>query len=143
MLPTYLSLLVERNFVFDQAVAQETGNSGARGNHWHALNMKRKFDCPSWLPWRRLWRGLLHVVLVTTRTDVPATHSRADAFPEIDTDHWSDMEINLRTWLRFCSWGRCANCGALYTRNMTQAEILRPDVCCNGRDGSHRDAESQ
>ena len=93
-------------------------------------------------PWRMFWENLLHSFRnVQASTPLPSSQhvreerEKANLNNEIQTkrlenhaDEWSPQDRNAAEWLVYCSWGRCAACGCMYQRTMTQKELDDPAI---------------
>ena len=88
--------------------------------------MPRQFDFESWSTWRAQWKHLWHPFALSM-TYRSCAQKRLTDWPLPIASEWPQMDKHCLEWLRFCSWGCCRDCGRMYTRIITQAEVRDPE----------------
>jgi ATP-dependent DNA helicase PIF1 len=92
--------------------------------------------------WRAFWESLLNTTTLLQSPHVVPPRPAHDALPKSQIkdadfvtawqrDHgagcpntWTVADHGLQTWLQYCAWGQCPRCLTMYTRSLTQSELL-------------------
>lgn len=101
--------------------------------------MSRKDPDALWhMKWDGLWRP---ACLIRVQPRVRPAFDRRSYVQDLDDKYCfaagfpaamqhpsfkSVSDVNMLTWLRFCSWGVCSSCGTLTERSLTQAALNNP-----------------